>query len=438
MDFTLETAEEYIPSKETRIYFKEVVSSYVNENYRSAIVMLYSVTICDLVYKMIELRDIYQDEKAKAILDDIEKMQQNNPTSSDWEVKLIKRIGEETELLSAIELKEIENLKEKRNLSAHPALTNQYELYRPTKQMTISLIYEILNAVLTKPPLLSKKVIDSFLEDIARNKDIFLTNNRQIDKKSLHTFLRIRYFNHMGDALRKHLFRLLWKFIFITDDPQCNANRQINFMALYCLYQTYDKELLNYIKLEPKYFSVKKDYLNLLYDFLIVHPEIFDNLQEDAKILTKQLYEQNDVHARILGVFISNSFEQHCDMLSNFNFGEYEIPQSIEKDISLLYDYSNRISKPHYALRAYIKIFANSRSFNEAYKNFNRWIRQYLDFMEEKELSDLLDSIETNSQIYNCWDIQHEFGYINSFMQKFWGNDFNLVDKLEREESLDF
>ena len=58
--------------------------------------------------------------------------------------------------------------------------------------------------------------------------------------------------------------------------------------------------------------------------------------------------------------------------------------------------------------------------------------------MEEKELSDLLDSIETNSQIYNCWDIQHEFGYINSFMQKFWGNDFNLVDKLEREESLDF
>lgn len=431
MDFTIETAEEYIPSKETRTYFKEVVSSYANENYRSAIVMLYSITICDLVYKMIELRDIYQDEKAKEILDDIEKMQQKNPTSSDWEAKLIKRIGAETELLSAIELKEIENLKEKRNLSAHPALTNQYELYRPTRQMTLSLIYEILNAVLTKPPLLSKKVIHSFLEDIANNKDIFITSNGQFDKKSLHAFLNVRYFDHMGDTLRKHLFRSLWKFIFMADDSQCDSNRQINFMALCCLYKTYDKELLDFIKLQPKYFGVKKDYLNLLYDFLIIYPDVFNNLQEDTIILTRKLYDHNDVHARILGVFILSSFKQHCDMLSKFDFGKYESPKSIEQDISLLYEYSNRICKPHYALRAYIKIFARSGSFDEANKNFNRWIRPYLNFMGMAELSDLLDALRTNSQIYDCWAIRREFEYINSFMRRFLGDDFNLVDELQ-------
>jgi hypothetical protein len=73
MDFTIESAVEHIPSKETRTYFKEVISSYINGNYRSAIVMLYSVVVCDLIYKMIDLRDMYQDEKAKSILDDIEK-----------------------------------------------------------------------------------------------------------------------------------------------------------------------------------------------------------------------------------------------------------------------------------------------------------------------------------------------------------------------------
>ena len=433
MDFTIESAVEHIPSKETRTYFKEVISSYINGNYRSAIVMLYSVVICDLIYKMIDLRDMYQDKRAKAILDDIEKKQQQSPNSSDWETTLIKRIGEETELLSRVELDEIKNLKTKRNLSAHPALTNQYELYRPTKQMTISLIYEMLNAVLTKPPLLSKKVIESFLDDLASNKDILMSSNGQFDKKTLYPFLKIRYFKHIGTTLRKHLFRSLWKFVFMIDNPKCNSNRAINFTALCCLYQTYNEELLNFIKLEQKYFGVTNDFLSLLYDFLIIYPDVFLNLQED-NIIIKALYEHNDIHARILGVFISNTFEEHCDMLSDFDFGEHKIPKSIEKDISLLYDYSDRICKPHCVLQTYIKIFRRSGSYEEARKNFYRWIRPYLNFMKETELAKLLDSIKANGQICDCWAINREFDYINSFMQNFWGDDFNLRDELEHDD----
>ena len=37
-----------IYSSKTREYFREVLSSYSNGNYRSAVVMLYSVCICDL------------------------------------------------------------------------------------------------------------------------------------------------------------------------------------------------------------------------------------------------------------------------------------------------------------------------------------------------------------------------------------------------------
>ena len=51
--------------------------------------------------------------------------------------------------------------------------------------------------------------------------------------------------------------------------------------------------------------------------------------------------------------------------------------------------------------------------------------------MEETELTNLLFAIKTNSQIYNCWHLKSEFDYINSFMQKFWGDDFNLVNELQ-------
>ena len=56
----------------TKEYFQEVISSYSNGNYRSAVVMLYSICICDLLYKLQELKDIYNDSTAINILQTIE------------------------------------------------------------------------------------------------------------------------------------------------------------------------------------------------------------------------------------------------------------------------------------------------------------------------------------------------------------------------------
>ena len=58
---------DYIPEAEdiyfakTGEYFNEVLSNYANGNYRSAVVMLYSVAICDLLFKLQELADMYND-----------------------------------------------------------------------------------------------------------------------------------------------------------------------------------------------------------------------------------------------------------------------------------------------------------------------------------------------------------------------------------------
>ena len=69
MDLFQETEKIY--SVKSREYFKEVVSSYAIGNFRSAIVMLYSVCMCDLIYKLQELRDVYDDKVAKNILETI-------------------------------------------------------------------------------------------------------------------------------------------------------------------------------------------------------------------------------------------------------------------------------------------------------------------------------------------------------------------------------
>ena len=74
----------YIPEADdiyfskTKEYFNEVLSNYANGNYRSAVVMLYSVAICDLLFKLQELVDMYNDSVAGDILREVEKCRNSN------------------------------------------------------------------------------------------------------------------------------------------------------------------------------------------------------------------------------------------------------------------------------------------------------------------------------------------------------------------------
>ena len=56
---SIDELSEQIYSAKTREYFDEVIQSYYVGNYRSATVMLYSVVISDIVYKLNELIERY-------------------------------------------------------------------------------------------------------------------------------------------------------------------------------------------------------------------------------------------------------------------------------------------------------------------------------------------------------------------------------------------
>ena len=84
--------------------------------------MLYSVVICNLIYKLEELRDVYNDATSKKILLEIEGLQQANPKSPDWENKLVEMIADRTKLLEISDVENINQLQKHRHLSAHPVL----------------------------------------------------------------------------------------------------------------------------------------------------------------------------------------------------------------------------------------------------------------------------------------------------------------------------
>ena len=133
-EFSLERISEQIHYGKTKAYFQEVLSSYNNGNYRSSVVMLWSVAICDIVYKLQSLIDLYDDSAAKEILREVTAIQNEDYKSSAWEIKLLDDVHEKTFLLDSSEYENLRYLQKQRHLSAHPVLNSERELHSPNKE----------------------------------------------------------------------------------------------------------------------------------------------------------------------------------------------------------------------------------------------------------------------------------------------------------------
>ena len=92
---------EEIYFSKTKEYFQEVLSSYSIGNYRSATVMLYSVAVCDILFKLQELKDMFNDTVAINILEEVDKSRNShdNKAKSKWEKELIDNVYKQTQLL---------------------------------------------------------------------------------------------------------------------------------------------------------------------------------------------------------------------------------------------------------------------------------------------------------------------------------------------------
>lgn len=120
-DFILDEEIKNVKNETTKKYLHEVISTYYNRNYRSCIVILYSIVIFDFIQKLQILRDVYQDPSAKTSLDDFESKQGDNVKFSELENIAITAICNK-KILSEIEISQLNELRNTRNYCAHPVL----------------------------------------------------------------------------------------------------------------------------------------------------------------------------------------------------------------------------------------------------------------------------------------------------------------------------
>ncbi|MDA2257652.1 hypothetical protein PDN66_22535 [Bacillus cereus] len=424
---SIEYLAEQIYHYKTKEYFKEVLVSYSNSNNRSAVVMLYSVVICDLIYKLQELEDKYNDVTASDILSKIQTEQEQNPTSSAWESKLIQEVYERTNLLEGYDNENILYLRKHRHLSAHPALNQLDILFRPNKENVRSHMRNMLEGVLCKSPLLSNKLTEPFLEDLKSIKNDLIKN---VD---LERYLDNKYLSKINEPSSQKLFKDLWKFVFRLEDNDSKENRNINFRTLKIMFERNQHQYLELVRNESSYFSnIKYDnkvILNYLQALFSVNPNLYNLMEDPFKVILQQK-AAIDITVFAKSVYLTESVEDHFKQLhERIQQEEYTfLPLDDDTKEFLYYFASNRNYMKEF-LDFMIQLFKESKSYDAGDLRFSRYIKLYLNAFTLEQHKDILDAINSNGQLADRRDaIGQDNASIKAAIEKKYPDQINYSD----------
>lgn len=389
MQHNLNDIKEQIYFSKTKEYFGEIIRSFYGENYRSAVVMLYSVVIADLLYKLEELRDYYCDDVAEKILKEIDELRKNQPKSSEWENKLINKICAETKLIEPYVEANLENLKNIRNFSAHPSLDQNNELIAPSRETTLGLIDTMIKGIFCRPPLFIKKITQNILEDLSNKSADFLNDSEKMEK-----YISQKYFEKIPENMIINIFNDFWKLTFKTENDDCNRNRSINLKFLILIVKKYKLKILEniqYDKSRINNISENLDIIIYLLKFMYYYPEIYSYLSQKNKIII-DLALNNKKKYKLIAYYVYENFEKQLEDFQANYFEDYDLILLFEKKIK-------NNSQMNLVLNKYISFYGNSSCFNDADYRFHYLIEPNISKMSLEHIKQLLKYTNNNDQI---------------------------------------
>lgn len=400
--FSLESQKSKIYDRRTRKYFDEVYKSYANGCYRSATVMLWSVVVCDIIFKLQELRDLYSDKTSEKILIEIEALQKDDPYSPKWEKELIKKVFERTQLLDTASNHKIMLIQEHRHLSAHPVISDEDTLFEPTQEMIRSDIRNSIEVMLSKPPFMSQKILSTFLEDLEKVKDLFPSDI------ALNKYIESKYLRALNKDTLVKIFKGLWKLSFRSEDEKPIENREINIRAMKLIFDKEKHSMVDAIKSEPAYYSnISKDSdaIKALIEFISMERVVYDSLEDSAKELIKPVLNDNLSYLGI-AFFISDSPEDHVKKIIKWITDNYYKKYGDnghflnQKHLGKLKAVCQELGLDSEYRDFGIACFISSADFERADMYFDRYVDKDLDHYTKEQLETLLDGANKNNQCY--------------------------------------
>ena len=417
----IEELRQKVQDVRSREAVDEVLSCYYSKNYRSAVVMLYAAVVSDVYYKCNDLWDIYKDNGAKQIIDEVEKEWKDRPISSDWEKTIVEKCYQKNKIIDGEDLVHFQNLQRERNLCAHPVIGDANTLYQPNTATVQGLIIDMMRGVFCKPSFMSKYLIDSFLDDIDSVKRVIKS------REDLEDYIFAKYLDKIDNEKAEYdLFKRLWKFAFFKTDEKCHENRKVNRWVLCIIYEKNEEYIIGQVAKDPIYFgeNINREDTSCLRSFIYfvnTYQEVYDQMPQDFRIaVVPKITSDKELNA--LAFFLSTTLKKHADSLSA------GISSSSAKYISrhLRTNYSHGE-----ALDFLIRIYGEAECFDDADDYYDELIAPNLGFFTEGQLKNIMQVSNKNSQIFARRRAASSFRTIKNQMMKIKPDfDFSVYQNL--------
>lgn len=420
-DFSIELAAERIVDVRSRKHFDEVQRCYNTKCYRAAVVVLWTVVVCDLYFKVVELAEVYEDATAKSILMKIRKKQTQNPKSPEWEYLLLTEIESHTELLTSADLASLQTLQQHRHLSAHPALNQLDALYDPPQEVVRAHMRVALDAVLTKPSVMTRKVFDALVEDIDANGPL-LPNDEAFQK-----YIQAKYLSHLGPSAFLGVFRSLWRMCLRSMDARVSACREHHLRCLLTMMQADTARVVEAIKGDSAYSDLNPTEETLEAAFVVFRrfPQAYGALGEQAKLVISTLSEADET-LFCSNPFLSESLEAHLQACIQRieSRGKAPMPSAFDSLRPLVVSEHEKGLLHELVIRSY----GASGSYNDADNMYSRAIRPLLGEFSQNAQVLFWQAHNGNSQCKGRWRGERE---LEEFKK-------SLGDKLDEVKKLAF
>lgn len=421
---SIEFLKDNIFSKNTSEYFEEVYSSYVHRNYRSAVVMLWSVVVLDVVEKLEVLDSLYGDTKAKEILKIIKSRKEANRKSSIWELEIIEKVSNETDLIDITDFVNLKQIQEQRHLSAHPIIKDDISLYSPNKDTTRAMIRSALEVLLTKPPMYAKKIVDNIINDLVKNRGTF-----ENDQQTLKGYVEEKFLNKMSMKTKTKVYRSFWKLVMQLDNEDARENRKVTYGFLKVLADSCESEVIDAMERDPNYYSkVDEDYnlVPTLIEFLSEVPALYKTLNQDIKTLIERKIANNS-DLKPIGYFKRSTLQEHYEYLEaefERSNGAKNIPY---ERWERLRNRSDSLEMENEFTKFLGRYYSNCGTFDRANETCNVIINM-LDKLTIEDITYILNLADNNNQTYSRANAGRDYRIIRKhIMETEPEYDFNQI-----------
>ena len=223
-----------IRNPQVRSYVAEAVRALRAGALRAAVLSLWVAVNSDIIEKIRELA-LAGDNKATTDIQLLEGWIQRNDIRQlqAFETAILQHANKDYEFLSGAELEALERLQQDRHRCAHPAFSQDGNLYQPSPELVRAHLVNAVQALLMHPPVQGRSALIRLQADLQGN--VFPQ-----DQDSVTAYLGPKYLNHGKDVLVSDIVTVhLKQALAATPDISRDRALQVLLAVKACRYDLY-------------------------------------------------------------------------------------------------------------------------------------------------------------------------------------------------------